>query len=375
MASTTKSTLIAAFRNSADAQAAAQDLQAAGINRGDIYLESSGSSASTTNYGSNTSDYGSRTAAHEGGITGWFKSLFGAEDTEAAGYEQAYSQGNYLLSVDADESQIDRIEDILNRHSPVNIHTDDSYTGGTTGTTGMANTAALGTAGTVGATRANTGANTSESIPVVEEELQVGKRRVLRGGVRVYSRVIEQPVEESINLQEERVRVERRPVNRAVTDADLKAGQDQVIEVEEYAEQAVVSKQARVVEEVRVGKETSQRSETIRDTVRHTEVDVQPITGTATGTASTGAGAAFDDSDFRRDFQTNYGTGGASYDTYAPAYRYGYDMASDPRYKGKSFSDVESDLRSDYGSRYPNSTWDKMKNSIQYGWDKVTGKA
>ena len=392
MASTTKSTVIAAFRNSADAQAAAQDLQAAGINRGDIYLESSGSGASTTGSGSSTSDYGSRTTAHEGGITGWFKSLFGADDTETSGYERAYSEGGYLLSVDADENQIDRIEDILNRHSPVNVHTDDAYAGGSTtgtsnyGTTGAANTTALGTAGTTGGPRTNTAANTSESIPVVEEELQVGKRRVLRGGVRVYSRVIEQPVEESINLQEERVRVERRPVNRPVTDADLRTGQDEVIEVEEYAEQPVVSKQARVVEEVRVGKETSQRTETVRDTVRHTEVDVQPITetttdtsstttGTRTGTGTTSTGAAFDDSDFRRDFQTNYGTSGASYDTYAPSYRYGYDMASDPRYKGKSFSEVESDLRADYGRRYPNSTWDKMKNSIRYGWDKVTGRA
>jgi uncharacterized protein (TIGR02271 family) len=390
MASTTRSTVIAAFRNSADAQAAAQDLQAAGVNRGDIYLESSGSDTSTTGYSSD--DYGSRTTHHEGGITGWFKSLFGAEDdTERAGYERAYSQGTYLLSVDANEDQIDRIEDILNRHSPVNVHTDDAYTGGYTGGTAgttstadttTANTTARNVAGTAGTTAANT---SEQAIPVVEEELQVGKRRVLRGGVRVYSRVIEQPVEESVNLQEERVRVDRRPVNRPVTDADLRAGQEQVIEVEEYAEEPVVAKQARVVEEVRVGKETSQRTETIRDTVRHTEVDVEPVTGTATGagtatapatgtTGTTGTGAAFDDSDFRRDFQTNYANSGASYDTYAPAYRYGYTMASDPRYKGKSFSDVENDLRSDYGRQYPNSTWDKMKNSVRYGWDKVTGK-
>jgi uncharacterized protein (TIGR02271 family) len=383
MASTTRSTVIAAFRNSADAQAAAQDLQAAGINRGDIYLESSGSNASTAGYSSD--DYGSRTTQHEGGITGWFKSLFGAEDdTDRAGYERAYSQGTYLLSVDVNENQVDQVEDILNRHSPANVHTDDAYTGSTAGTTNTttANTTARGVAGTTGTTPANTAANTSEeAIPVVEEELQVGKRRVLRGGVRVYSRVVEQPVEENVNLQEERVRVERRPVNRPVTDADLKAGQDQVIEVDEYAEEAVVAKQARVVEEVRVGKETSQRTETIRDTVRHTEVDVEPVTGTATGaatataTGATGTGAAFDDSDFRRDFQTNYANSGASYDTYAPAYRYGYTMASDPRYKGKSFSDVENDLRADYGRQYPNSTWDKMKNSIRYGWDKVTGKA
>ena len=372
MASTTRSTVIAAFRSSADAQAAAQDLQAAGISRGDIYLESSGSGASTTGYGSSTSnEYSSRTAGHEGGVTGWFKSLFGADDTDTAGYERTYSEGGYLLSVDADDSQLERIEDILNRHSPVNVHTDEATGSSNYGTTGTTNTAASGTAGIAGVPTTNTAANTSESIPVVEEELQVGKRRVLRGGIRVYSRVVEKPVEESINLQEEHVRVERRPVNRPVTDADLRAGQDQTIEVEEYAEQAVVSKQARVVEEVHVGKETSQRSETVRDTVRHTEVDVQPITGT-TGTTT---GAAFDDSDFRRDFQTNYGTSGGSYDTYAPSYRYGYDMASDPRYKGKSFSDVESDLRSDYGRRYPNSTWESMKNSIRYGWDKVTGKA
>ncbi|MBV9033646.1 MAG: YsnF/AvaK domain-containing protein [Acidobacteriaceae bacterium] len=387
MASTTKSTVIAAFRNSADAQAAAQDLQAAGINRGDIYLESSGSGTSTTSSTSSTDDYSSRTTRHEGGITGWFKSLFGAEeDTDRAGYERAYSEGHYLLSVDADESQIGRIEDILNGHSPVNVHTDDAYTSGSTtgspnyGTTGTATTAAaLGTTGAAGTARTpKTGANTEESIPVVEEELQVGKRRVLRGGVRVYSRVIEQPVEQSVDLQEERVRVDRRPVNRPASDADFRTGKDEVIEVEEFAEQPVIAKQARVVEEVRVGKEVSQRSETVRDTVRRTEVDVEQIpattgaTGTATGAAT---GAAFDDSDFRRDFQTNYGTSGAAYDTYAPAYRYGYDMASDPRYKGRSFSDVENDLRTDYGRRYPNSTWDKMKNSIRYGWDKVTGRA
>lgn len=377
MASTTKSTVIAAFRNSADAQAAAQDLQAAGINRGDIYLESSGSGTSTTD------DYSSRTTGNEGGITGWFKSLFGAEDdTDRAGYERAYSEGSYLLSVDADENQIDRIEDILNGHSPVNVHTDDAYASGSKtdspnyGKTGTATTAAaLETAGAAGASRnAKTGANTEESIPVVQEELQIGKRRVLRGGVRVYSRLIEQPVEQSVDLQEEKVRVDRRPVNRPASDADFRTGKDEVIEVEEFAEQPVVAKQARVVEEVRVGKDVSKRSETVRDTVRRTEVNVEQIPGT-TGATGTAAGTAFDDSDFRRDFQTNYGTSGTSYDTYAPAYRYGYDMASDPRYKGRNFSDVENDLRTDYGRRYPNSTWDKMKNSIRYGWDKVTGRA
>src|SRR5207302_151340 len=89
------------------------------------------------------------------------------------------------------------------------------------------------------AARAASGADagTTKAIPVVKEEIQIGKRQVLRGGVRVYSRVIEEPVEESVRLREERVRVERQPVNRSATGGDLSAGQEQVIEVQEFAEE------------------------------------------------------------------------------------------------------------------------------------------
>jgi uncharacterized protein (TIGR02271 family) len=113
------------------------------------------------------------------------------------------------------------------------------------------------------------------AIPVMEEELQVGKRQVERGGARVRSRVIERPVEEVVRLREERVRVERRPVNRPVTEADLRAFREGTIEVTERAEEPVVSKQARVIEEVVVGKDVGERTETVRDTVRRTEVDVE----------------------------------------------------------------------------------------------------
>lgn len=55
-------------------------------------------------------------------------------------------------------------------------------------------------------------ANTQETtIPVLEEELQVGKHAA-EGEVRVHTTVTEQPVEEQVHLREERVAVERRPV-------------------------------------------------------------------------------------------------------------------------------------------------------------------
>jgi hypothetical protein len=137
--------------------------------------------------------------------------------------------------------------------------------------------------------------------------------------------------------------------------------------VAEYAEEPVVQKQARVVEEVRVGKDVSERTETIRDTVRRQEVQVENLgQGGATGNYS---------DDFRRDFQANYANGGGRFEDYEPAYTYGYEAANDARYRGRSWQDVESDLRTDYGGRYPNSAWDRMKNAVRYGWDRVTGQA
>lgn len=123
-------------------------------------------------------------------------------------------------------------------------------------------------------------------IPVAEERLRVGKRDVTHGRVRIRSYVVETPVEEQVTLREERVAVERRPADRALSDADW-AFQERTIEAEERAEEAVVSKEARVTEEVVVRKQTEQRTETVSDTVRQTEVEVEDergnrISGTGT---------------------------------------------------------------------------------------------
>jgi uncharacterized protein (TIGR02271 family) len=114
-------------------------------------------------------------------------------------------------------------------------------------------------------------------VPVVEETLKVGKRRVERGGIRVYTEVTEVPVQEQVTLREQHAVVDRRPVDRPVTAADTAAFKDQSFEVREYAEEAVVAKEARVVEEVTIRRETSDHTETIKDTVRRTEVEVEEV--------------------------------------------------------------------------------------------------
>lgn len=112
-----------------------------------------------------------------------------------------------------------------------------------------------------------------ESIPVVEERLRVGKRETSHGRVRVRAYTVEEPVSETVELREQHVEIERRPVDRAVSGAD--AFQDRTIEAEEYREEAVVQKEARVVEEIGLRKTTDTHQETVSDTVRRTEVEIE----------------------------------------------------------------------------------------------------
>lgn len=166
--------------------------------------------------------------------------------------------GGVVVAVESIYEHIDKVDDIFSDHHAKLIDEADSqYT-------------AAPVAAPVAATTGET------AIPIVEEELVVGKKEVDRGGVRVYRRVVEIPVEESVNLREEHVVVDRRAVDRAASDADFALG-DRTIELTETAEEAVVGKSARVVEEVLVGKETAQHTETISDTLRRTEVDVEEI--------------------------------------------------------------------------------------------------
>ncbi|MDO9707109.1 YsnF/AvaK domain-containing protein [Paracraurococcus lichenis] len=119
------------------------------------------------------------------------------------------------------------------------------------------------------------GAATDEaSIPIVEERLRVGKRETGHGRVRIRSYVVETPVQEQVTLREEHVQVERRPVDRPLTGKEA-VFQDRTVEATERAEEAVVSKEARVTEEVSLRKSAEERTETIRDTVRRTEVEVE----------------------------------------------------------------------------------------------------
>jgi hypothetical protein len=171
--------------------------------------------------------------------------------------------------------------------------------------------------------------------------------------------VTEQPVQEDVRLREERVRLERRPTDRPVEATD-DAFRERVFEVTESAEEVVVGKEARVVEEVVVGRDVDERVETVRDSVRRTDVEVE--------------GAGERDDDFRRHWTTNFQNKGGRYEDYAPAYGYGGQLCNDPRYSGRDWATVEPEARRDWEQRHPG-TWERFKDSIRYAWDQGRGRA
>src|SRR3954468_4597082 len=157
---------------------------------------------------------------------------------------------------------------------------------GASGTLGARSTASSeGMGKGVGTSTRRSTETGDEVIPVAEEELQVGKREVNRGRLRIHSHVVERPVEEQVNLRQEHVQVERRPVEGSLrsgaTDND-DLFRERTIEMEERGEEAVVDKEARVREELVVRKDVDQKTETVSDTVRRTEVEVEDERGNRT---------------------------------------------------------------------------------------------
>ena len=261
----TRQTITALFDKRSEATQAIDELVKAGISRTSIKLfpETEVASASTT---SPRTAYD--TTRDEKGFWATLADLF-MPDEDRYTYAEAMHRGSIMVTVTVDEAQAAYAQDILEEHGTVNIDEREAswrkegWTGYSAGTSATA--ARTGVTG--GAARAG-----EEVIPVVDEQLKVGKRQVEGGRVKVRSYVVETPVSEQVNLRTENVHVERRPVDRAVSGDH--AFRERTIEAQSTSEEAVVSKDARVKEELVVKKEVGERTETVSDTVRSTKVDI-----------------------------------------------------------------------------------------------------
>lgn len=333
-------TVVGVFDSPEAAQTARKQLERDGFASNDIRVQS----------------YDVEGDVHEEGfmasVSGFFRNIFG-DEPDAGTYSEAVRRGSTVVAIDVEtDMQVAKARAALSASGAVDIQKRevewrangyDSFDSEAKPLPVSEVTAARG-----------------KVIPVVQEELAVGKREEDLGAVRVYSRVVERPVSESIELREQHASIERRAVDRPATTADLAAFKDDSIEIRETAERAVVAKTARVVEEVRVGTETTTNRETVTDTVRSTEVEVDR--------GDMGSSDAY-----RNHYTTNF-AGQGSYEDFEPAYAYGSQLRSDARYGSRDWDEFENDARTDWSGRYPNSAWDKFKAAIRHGWESATGR-
>lgn len=267
-------TITAFFDSRTDAEEAIERLVSAGISRDSVRIVAgeggaTGGSVTTSSY----SESGS-------GFWEALKDLFMPEEDRYT-YAEGLRRGGYLVTLTTSDAYYEQALDILDDEGTIDID-QRAQSWRSEGWAGYEGGSASSFGGTGAATGFSTGSRSErtgltgdqEVIEVAEEELHIGKRDVSHGRVRVRSYVVETPVSEDVHLREERVHVERRPVDRAVG-ANEALFQERSIELEERAEEAVVAKEARVREELVINKEVGERTERISDTVRRTEVDIE----------------------------------------------------------------------------------------------------
>ncbi|MER2996836.1 YsnF/AvaK domain-containing protein [Pontibacter populi] len=251
-------TVIGIFEKGIDAQTAVQKLESNRIPSDHIDI----SNQSTSDKVTGTTDRGSDK------VSSFFGSLFGSDNDETRKYSDVARKG-WVVTVHADSRQeAENAAKTLDQCGAVDVdERARQFQGNTTGT-------ATGRTGNINQPGNR---NSDQSIPIIEEKMNVGKREVETGGMRLKSRIVERPVEEHMRLREEHVNVERNPVNRPASKRDMDNFKEGSIEMTERAEIPMVNKEARVVEEVRLSKDQTQREETVRGSVRKTEVDVDKM--------------------------------------------------------------------------------------------------
>lgn len=362
--------VVALFDSRDEAQSAENDLIRVGIDENSIRLVSQ--------------DSAGRAGATDKSLWEEIKDFFrGDSYDDRAEYEEGIRRGGVLLSAAVPEGRATEAVNVLMKHNPIDIDqragqwraagwtgTASSATGSQSGasTTRTGSAAGASTAGTASRSQsaATTGAAAQgdQAIPVVEEELRVGKRQVQRG-VRIYQHVTTKPVEKQVQLRDERVTVERRAVDRPTTAAatgDMaNAFQEKSYRVTETHEEPVVEKTARVVEEVVVHKDANVRTETVRDQVRRTDVEVQRDAGNTADDART----VYD-----RDFASS----GVAYDQWKPAYEFGCKLGSDQRYRGRDWTTVEPEAKQSFERSLPGRKWGQFRDAVHRAYDRTRQK-
>jgi uncharacterized protein (TIGR02271 family) len=302
--------LVAVFDTVANADTAVQALENADVSsasirryhRDDPAMENLGTRTSThVGPVSTAAVDADRVHQRSSGFWAWLTGEEGgttdpAYESDHAYYGRHIDSGSTVLAVTVEQAESQRVMDLLADQMPVKLEdvgTEASATGtqDTSAMTAMREgTMREGTmdgvyegtmreVGMMGTPHAMTEPNRisetnerEEVIPLAEEQVEIGKRRVDHA-TRIRRYVVESPVERQVTLRDETVEIERRrPVEG--TSPGAGAFEERTVEVHTSSEQPEVTKTANIAEEVVVHKTVTDRPETIRETVRKEQVEV-----------------------------------------------------------------------------------------------------
>ena len=270
--------------------------------------------------------------------------VYGAGDQMIGRVEKIHGDGFHVAGQHIGRDQVMRVE-----HNRV-------YLQGTGTATGRAADMATGAA------------HDEVRVPVVEEQLQVGKREVDLGEVEIRRRVVEEQQSVPVTLRHEEVTVEQVGTPARPLRAGEEAFQEGTIRVPVRGEEAVVAKDAVVTGEVVVEKDVTADQRQVSDTVRRTEVDFDEHYTKARA-------------DFEQDFTTrNASAKGKQGRTFAhaePNYRAGYTVGADQRYAGQEFESVEPQLRQQHETTARGKggdSWEHLREEIRHGFQTARNR-
>jgi uncharacterized protein (TIGR02271 family) len=314
---------------------------------------------------------GAAVGAAAGGLIGALIGM-GVPEEEAHHYNREFEAGRTIVTVKAD-GRANEARSILQRYGVLEY-------GAQAATTSMRED--LGSAQRP-ATTATVDTDHGRTVELREEELRARKDTVEAGGVELRKDVVTEEKTLDVPVTREEVVVERHPVQGRPSDRPI--GENQTIEVPVREERVELEKQPVVYEEVEVGKRPVQDTERVSGTVRREEVRVEhegDINVRETGQAAVGS-STWDTVRplYQQEWQRKYGSSGGRWEQYEPGYRYGYEMANDPRYRGRQWTETEPSLRSDYEdwarrnhyTAEPNA-WDRMKENVREAWESTRAK-
>jgi hypothetical protein len=343
-------TLIAVFDNRDDAKQAMDELLASSFTSTNVRLSQSDATDSITDTPTQRAVQNDDDSIATS-IRNFFSDIFGSDDNvHTQRYASAVTGGQYVLTVGpVSEPEVERAADIVERFGPIDI--DEESSGTTYG---------------------------SVESSLATDQIMRRDSASLQGGQS-----------QSLSLQND----DRQPFQQGnLNDAVPMGGTYQEPMGDGNLGQRLSSSTAGMSMQDGTQQGSMQRADTTSGTAfAPTEIKRPGVrvfardpgdtgaTGirTSGGIGSMGLDAqrqADNDTAFRSHWTSTYGNDSGNYDEYAPAYAYGSSLASDDKYRGRSWDDAESDIRSDWETRHADttSTWDKMKAAVRHGWDRMT---